>query len=327
MILTACNGRGPVGVAPAATVDGHAISFEQVERLANAQVAYIRAAGKAQGSQVDPSRLAAVLARFQGENRYTLGTSGAAQALTMLIDTRLMARLVNESGAKVTASDRSDARSALDQQIAQSGVKITKAMQPLVDAQVEQEAMFRALERVHKDPSAREKELRKAFEANKSAFDRVCIQQLPTKDEADARKAMARISAGEDITTVAADLSLQAELAQPGNPQSCLAPSQLAGVFGNEALKAGAGDYLGPADAQGAWLIVRIWDVQKADFDQARAQLEQQVPDQATAAAQKALQKAFAETRVDVDPRLGTWNGASGSVNPPTDPLAGHGGS
>ncbi|MCB0977282.1 MAG: peptidylprolyl isomerase [Acidimicrobiales bacterium] len=320
--LTGCNGRAPAGRGPVATVEGHEISMDRVQELMDAQVAYINALAKVKTTSVTPERLAEVLTQYKGENEHTLGTAGAAQVLSVLVDVHLFQNLLEKEGEKVTAADRTSAKTALDQQIQQSGVKVTSAMQPLIDTEVERAALLTALRRAKVDPKAREDQLRKIFEANKENFAKACVQQIATSGEAEAKAAANRIKAGEDFVDVANDVSLDKAIAQPGNPQSCVSRGTLAGVFGDDAMTAKTGDLLGPADAQGAWLIVQIWDEQDASFEDARAQLESQVPDQGETAVKELIAKAYATADVDIDRRFGTWNGVTGEVVPPVDPLA-----
>lgn len=320
--LTGCNGRAPVGRGPVATVEGHEITLEDVQELMDAQVAYIEALVKVKTTSVTPEQLDTVLAKYRGENDHTLGTVGAGQVLSVLIDVEVFRGILEDANGEVTAADRTTAKTALDQQIQQGGVKVTSAMQPLVDVEVERAALLAALKRAKADPKGREAELRRIFEAGKASFAKACIQQIATTEEADARAAVTRIEAGEDFADVAADVSLDASIAEPGNPQSCIGRGSLAGVFGDAALTARTGDMLGPADARGAWLVVRIWDEQEASYEEARTQIEAQLPDQTETMVQSLITKAYAGADVQIDRRFGTWDGALGEVVPPTDPLA-----
>jgi parvulin-like peptidyl-prolyl isomerase len=317
--LAACGGRGPVGRGPAAIVDGHDITFDEVKNLSDAQGAFLQAATKS--TTVDQTAVQAGLAAYHRSTPTSIGTGGASQALSELIQAKVFQSVLASSGEKVTEADRTQAKSDVESSLSQYGITVTKTIQPYIDSQVELQALFTAITRSVADPTAREKELRSVYEANKDAFDQVCIQQIVTADEASAQAAFTRIQAGEDFATVAAATpDQQAGLAAEGDEQSCLARTQLAGVFGDASTTAKTGDVLGPADGQGSWIIVRIWNTRQLTFDQARDQLESGVEDTSGDKVNQLVQDALEATDVWVAPQFGTWSG--GAVVAPSDPTA-----
>lgn len=320
--LAGCDGKSPVGRGPVATVEGHDITLDDLREIMDAQVSYVEAVGGSETSGIPTSEIEAVVARYEGDNEHTIGTGGAAEVLNVMVEVEVLRSMLEAADGEVTDADRSTARAAIEQQITGSGVTATAELEPLIELETERASLTAALQRALADDEAREAELREIFEANRASFDRACIQQLPTADEADARTAAQRLDAGEDFVEVAGELSIQPEIAAPGNPATCIPRYQLAGVFGEDAATVATGERLGPADAQGAWLIIQVWAEEEATFEDARADIESQVPDGGQAAFAEARAEAFAEASVSVDARFGRWDPESGRVIAPTDPLA-----
>lgn len=318
--LSGCNGKAPVGRGPVATVDGHEITLDQVRDVTEAQVAYIRAATAEAGSE----QAEAAVADFVGVNDHTLGLGGAAQVIALFIQVEAIEDLVATEGIEITDADRAAAEQLVNQRLDQYGLKDNKAVAEVVELETRFRVAFAALQR-GLDDQGPEDQARALYDENRALFeDAVCIQQIATTDEATARGAADRLAAGEDFAAVAQTTSVQPELAVEGDEAACIPRENMRGVFGDDVDGVGVGDLLGPADGQGAWIIVRIWDERVLEFEDVREQLLQSVgqnssPEQAVNAAVAAH---LAKIDVTVDPRYGTWDQATGAVIPPADPLA-----
>lgn len=322
--LAGCEGNGPVGPAPVATVNGHEITRDDVTELMDAQTAYLQAAIEAAGATDTPEATAA-LDRYRGENEFSISTAGASEALTTLIDIELYKAALADLGGEVTEEDRTAVTTSIQSSLTQSQVTVSPEIQPLIDAETERGALYTALQRAAVDVDAREQQLQEIFEANEVEFEQLCVQQIVAASAEDGDTARSRLDAGEDFVTVAAELSTEPSLAEPGNEQSCVMRTQLRGLFGDQVDGAGEGDLLGSASSQGdpeVWLVLRVWAEQPASFEQARSMIESQVPDNSEAAVAELLADMYASADVQVDPRFGTWTPDSGQVVAPTDPLA-----
>lgn len=320
--LVACSGKGPVGPAPVATIEGREITRDEVTEISEALAAFVELSASSQGAAVDEDQLDAALLRYRGVNDETTGSAGAAEALSALVQIEVLTSLLDDAGGEITDADRATASDQIQQQLSQRGIEATAAIQPIIDAETELGALSAALQRALIDPAEREAQLREVYEANREEFASVCIQQLVTVEQAEAEAAAERIEGGEDFVDVATELSIQPEIAASGDEGTCIARTQLAGVFPEEAETATTGDVIGPADAQGAWLLVRIWDEREGTFEDARAQLEEQVPNEGQEAAAARVSEAYASADIEIDPRYGTWDAEQGTVLPPADPLA-----
>lgn len=318
--LTGCNGKAPVGRGPVASVDGTEITLDEVRDVTEAQAAYLKAAfADAEGNE----QATAALAAFQGENDHVLGADGVAQVLGLLIQVEAVEGLVEAEGIEITDADRAGAEELVNQRLEQFELTDNKDVAAVFALETRYRVAFAALQRglPNKEPEERARAL---YDENLALFeDAVCIQQIATTDEASAQDAAARLADGEDFAAVAQATSVQPDLAVEGNEASCIPRENMRGVFGDDVDDAGVGDLLGPADGQGAWIIVRIWDERALEFEDVREQLLQSVgetesPEQAVNAAVAAH---LAAMDVTVDPRYGTWDATTGSVIAPVDPL------
>ncbi len=324
---TACGSSGPLGSRPVATVDGHEITHAEVTDLVDAQIAYTEAslkAAKKSGQSVDVLKEGEkTLAAFRGTGTDTISTTGAAQAITTLIDVEVLGRALKKAGGEITDAKRKSLRTELKKQLTSQKIIISKAMEPLIKAEIERQALGLALtEKVA--PSAQyEAKLQAAYQAQLAQLSQLCVKLVVTADQASAQAAFDRIRGGEDIGAVAADVSIDATSAAAAGDAGCVARGGVANVFGAAAVNAAkVGDLLGPADGDGSFLIVKITGTKVPTFAESRDQLAQQIPDVSSTDVSKILAKAYAATDVTIDARYGTWDAKKGTVVPPVDPLA-----
>lgn len=317
--LTGCNGKAPVGRGPVATVDGTEITLDEVRDVTEAQIAYLKAAfaDAEGGAEAD-----ATLAAFEGENDHVLGADGVAQIVGLLVQVQAVEGLLEAEGIQVTSEDRAGAEQLVNERLTQFELTDNDDVAAVFALETRYRVAFAALQRGLSNTGP-EEQARALYDENLALFeDAVCIQQIATTDEASAQDAAARLADGEDFAAVAQATSVQPDLAVEGNAASCIPRENMRGVFGDDVDGAGVGDLLGPADGQGAWIIVRIWDERVLEFEDVREQLLQSVgetanPEQAVNAA---IAAHLATMDVTIDPRYGTWDAATGQVTPPTDP-------
>ena len=327
LAVSGCGSTGLVGTGPAATVDGHEISQAEVVELVAAQIAYAQAslvAAKKAGQGADVIKQGTdALATFRGVGTDTIGATGAAQALSTLIDVQVLGRVLREAGGKVATADRKSLRTQLKSQLKSQKITATKAMEPLIIAEVERAALGQALTKLVASSDEYEAKLKAAYEAQLKDLTQFCVKLVVTADRPSAQAAYDRIKGGEDFGAVAADVSIDTASAAAGGDAGCVARGGMAGVFGAEAVDAAeVGDLLGPADGDGSFLTVKITSTQVPTFADSRDQLAKQIPDESGTAVSKILIKAYAVTDVTINTRYGTWDPKQATVLPPVDPAA-----
>ena len=339
-VATSCNGSSVGSTPPAATVDGTDITRAQLEKMVNAQIAYVeestKIAKKAAKAKPSDSSLAtaaqqAVEAqktfdqRYRGSGPDSLGLAGTSDVLNSLIQIEVSRAALEAVGGKVTPEEAAAVRTSVEEQLTQQGIKSTKPFKALLDAEVERKAILDALTKHYTKAGEWEALQRKVYEQEVGSQTQLCVNIMDTADEASAQAALARINGGEDFLTVATEVSAAGADQNPTlkeGGEQCVAKASLANVFGDAVNTAGVGSVLGPADGQGSWLTARVVSTKVPTFEESQAQIAQAVPDPAVTRAENAIKRQLKKMHVTVDPRLGTWNKKLNIVEPPFDPQA-----
>jgi hypothetical protein len=302
-------------------VQGSKKMLEAQITAARAQAGADPAAAQQLEAQIDQAR-----APFErGPASYS--TTAGSRALTELIISELYDGAVTQAGGKVTAEDRAQAKEQLTSRpgYKESGKVVRDtylrggaanyALQRLVPQEL-QDAMAGAAD-------SYEAQLKAVYDQSAASFEQICFFVVQTTDQASADAAVARIRAGEDAATVAAEATGAATEGTPAQAQ-CESPATIAQAIGQE-MPTDKGAIVGPVDT-GSGFVALIVDSQKTQpFEEARDAIAQQVQDQFTAKAQADIDAwvrkqidAFAD--VTVDPRFGTWDAEALQVVPPEAP-------
>jgi parvulin-like peptidyl-prolyl isomerase len=323
MSAAAC-GSGPIGEDSAATVDGAEISAQRVRDMAQGQLAYFDAAldagavPEAEMGAFDEQR-----GLYAGSGEDTLGTAGAAQALSSLIEFQVLEGLLDDRGGEVTNADIEQGRTQLLESLEAQEITVTEDFDALIDAEVRRQAVVQGLsELITAPPDERTAQLEEAFELAVDDFTQRCVQVIVVDDEAAAQDAVDRIEFGEDVAEVAADVSTDPSGEEQGGDIGCQATADLAAVFGEAVYGTEAGDLIDPVGAEFGWVLGQVNDVQVPTFEEVRPQLEQTVPDAGQEQLQAAVEEALAGAEVSVAERYGTWDSDQRTVVPPVDPAA-----
>ncbi|MEZ5179952.1 MAG: SurA N-terminal domain-containing protein [Acidimicrobiales bacterium] len=332
-----CSDSDRVGTRTAASVGDVDITQDQVVALMQGQIAYaerLEAATK-KAAKASPDDATAqqqveqasstrqqITETFAGTGAQagtdSVGTEGAAQVLSTMIQVELMKQAARDAGVKVSDSEIADARTSIEQSISADGVTSTKGFEELVATYAELQAYQKALTtHFASTGEAREAQLQAAFDAALGDQSQYCINLIATPDQASALAAYARVQGGEDFLAVGNEVSLDKDTLAEGK-ELCITGTQLFGVFQQVQPPVAEGTILAPVDGQGSWIFVRVVRTQVPTFEQLRPQLEANTPDaDATSRVQEALAKAQKRADITVDPRYGTWDAATGVVSPP----------
>lgn len=320
--VTAC-GSGPVGRGPAATVNGREISVDRVEGLLHAQQRYLESEKKKAGAQA--ASVQDSLDKLLGQGVDSFSTASAAEAVGSWVVYELILDDLEGHGKKITAKDRSTARAKLVEQVG-SEEALQKIDADLVSFSIDSNAAYLAVQRLvtaSASSSDREQQLRDLYETTKATTP-LCLRLIYSETEAAAQAAKARVDGGEDFAEVAADVSADTQTAANGGYAGCATAAEATQAFGSDFTKAAVGDVVGPVtQANGGVLLLQVASVTGPTFEDAKAQLEQQLDAQTGDTGVSAyIAKLAKKAQVIVDPRFGTWDAATGSVVPPAAPDA-----
>lgn len=314
LTLAAC-GTGPVGRAPAATVDGRDIGPDKVVDLLAAQERYIESQGD--NPEADATQVAQALAGFTGQGEDTYAMDEAASALQSWINYTIVLADIERNGESVTDADREAARGDLITQL--GGAEALDAVDPeLLEFSIDSAASYKALDRVvAAQPSDdREQRLQELFD--EVAPQRpLCLNLIVSETEDDANAALARIEAGEDFGAVATEVSADPSTAANGGFAGCASVEQAAEYFGGDYSTAAEGDVIGPVSMNQLFVLVEVESTTGPSFEQLVPELEQQLAAEDENRVGEYLLELQANADVTVDPRYGTWDAETGTVVPP----------
>ncbi|MFN8018149.1 MAG: hypothetical protein U0P45_08505 [Acidimicrobiales bacterium] len=340
-LATACSGGGTlVGTNPAATVNGSDISRQQVADRVSDYQKFLKAAAKAGGT--DQQAAASIqqfvqqeLPNYEAPSQYATPNVGSADQLTQLITEQIFADALDAAGGKITAKDRSDARSQLESSLTQQGLSIDLMPKALADSYVELGAVSSALGRelkpqapkalrdaLEKAPQRYEARIRAIYDQDPSSFRQVCVFLMGAKSQAEAQALRDRVDGGEDFTKVATEASVIDPTA--GTTSNCYNAAQLVQVFGGTVEDLTPGTVVGPATPDTTWLVAKV-DTTKTSFDDVAQSIRDQVQDTFTTDAENRIQQWLAgkiddSADVRVDPRYGTWVASRRTVEPNPTP-------
>ena len=332
---SACNAVGPIGRAPAATVDGTDIPVQKVLDLLAAQRrdAAIEVRLAKDNKQAAPS-----LPNLLGDAPGSWSTPQFASSLRPLIEMVVLNHELARRGRKVTKAETDAARADLASRLAPASTTgaapdpaagvaaLNKRDHALVDEFVgltaAQMALADALAAAPGGAADRERQLQAAYEQQKASLTQACLGVIVARTQAAASAARKRVDAGQPFATVAKQTSIDSTAATGGDA-GCGLLSQISSNLGlTPGVVPPSGTVIGPLSLQGAFVVVQLRTVTVPTYAQARSTVSSAVGPPGTAAAAAMLPKLLAAAHVTVDPRYGSWNPVRAAVDPPVDPTA-----
>lgn len=290
----------------AATVGDRAISRADVD----AQIELLQQRQEAlAGEDAD---LEGLLERFRGEGADTVPTEVAAEALSELIDAEIREATLESVGGEVTEEQLDAARADLEEQAAAQQVDLADFPAAFIDQQVRLIAIDQALAEVIEVSDA---ELEEVYAERSVALQQICVSLLLVETEADARAAYDRVLGGEPFADVAREVSIDPATAETGGEAGCASAAEVAQSFGPTAPESPVGVPLEPLQFTQGWVVATITGRQVPPLEEVSESLRQEL-------VQARRGELADELRddIEVDPRYGTWDAASGFVVPPQPP-------
>lgn len=154
------------------------------------------------------------------------------------------------------------------------------------------------------------------FEAHPDLFEQSCVSVIVVPSP-QVEGVLAQLAAGADFATLAQQVSTSPSKDKGGavgcfSVQSGLAPDVIDAVR-----KTPVGGLASPIVRQDGTNIVKVTSRSKPAFAEVAQQAGQAVARAANDAFSQWMNDALRSTRIIVDPRYGTWDGATGTLSPP----------
>lgn len=304
LLLAACGGRGPVGASPAAQIGDRFVSVDELNRHREATAEAIRAAEK-DGSGRIPAGTADQL--FTGESSSTVPLEGVATALNDLVRREALAEVADIVGAEVTDADRDEIRAGLAPEVSEG------LPADYIDVQVEIAALQKVIGEV---TEVDEDDVRAIYEDQRGGYTQVCISMVAVDAEDRAEEARRRLESGEEFASVFEDLNTLEEAAETSGEIPCRAAADLEPSFGPSIYDVTEGEALDPVRAdESLWLVPLVTAVDQPTFEDIEAEIR---PNAVQLNIDRHLRSVLDSVRIN--PRFGTWNTETGTIDPPAAP-------
>jgi hypothetical protein len=163
------------------------------------------------------------------------------------------------------------------------------------------------------------------YDADPRQFADLCVSHILVSTEAEAKAVLAKLKAGANFATLAAQASTDPGAQDSGgkltNPDgSCPNATSLDADFVKGVLAATPGKPTQPVQTQYGWHIILLDKIELQPFNQVenavRSTAENKVADKAATPLNNLLQAGLKE-RISVDPRYGLWDPGTQQILPP----------
>jgi hypothetical protein len=274
-------------------------------------------------------------------HRESIDSRLAATWLSLLVQQVVIDREFDARHLKLTASDRANARAALDSSFGGKAVIDAfpeKFRDELIDRQAKIEAVANSLSTT--PPQVTEEQARTFYEQNKSRLfpcpSAKSVAHIVVPTPAEAQQVLAQLQAGADFATVAQQRSTDAATRQQGGvvssgqaPPGCYTPGS-SPPLDNAVNGATPNQPTGPVQTQSGYEIVLVKPYVPPTFEQIRDQLIATLQQQEASSAQnnrqaalnRVLEGRMRKLHVRIDPRYGRWvlDNQGARVEPPKTP-------
>ena len=274
-------------------------------------------------------------------HRESIDSRLAATWLSLLVQQVVIDREFDARHLKLSASERANARAALDSSFGGKAVIDAfpeKFRDELIDRQAKIEAVANSLSTT--PPQVTEQQARNFYDQNKSQLfpcpSAKSVAHIVLATPAEAQQVLAQLQAGADFATIARQRSTDAATRQQGGvvssaqaPPGCYTPGSSPQL---DAAVNGAtpNQPTGPVQTQSGYEVVLVKPYVPPTFEQIRDQLIATLQQQASssqqnnrqAALNRVLEARMRKLHVRIDPRYGRWvlDNQGARVEPPKAP-------
>jgi foldase protein PrsA len=311
IVVTLVAGCGPEQVAAdqAAVVDGAAIPMDELTSLVEA--------GRTPGAPPQP----------------TEAVAGAREALQSLIVARIVLSGAAEEGVSISEADVNTRLDQLKQQVAAQGGNFEQALKErnLTEATLRNQLRVQiAAEKISAKlvPGQSDADLLATLGERKQQFLQIRVRHVLVRDEATARKVKSELEARGDWGAVARRYSTDTQTKERGGDLGFQSKGETVPPFEKAAYDlAGKGSckdktsgscespISDPVKTEFGWHVLQVTELRLPPVDeQLRGQLDPSLQRRRQEAIQKWFEQRLKTASVQVNPRFGRWDAASGKI-------------
>lgn len=313
VLLLAAGCAGDRNASVAASVNGDPIPIADVEQ------------------RVESIRTSEQFAeQFANDPDGALLEQASAQVLTSLIQSRILERAADEELGLEIGQEQDDAqREAIIEEVGgQEEFDALVEQNGLSEEQLDDELHNAAVQeaiRAELAADVTDEDVEAFYEENRDARygPNASARHILVEDEATARQALDRINGGEDFAAVAGELSTDTGSAEQGGDLGQVTPGQTVPEFDDAVFNSPIGELVGPIQTEFGWHVLEV--LERNDEGQPLSEVEDEIRTELDATAGQQEFQQFAQEQsqaaeVEVNPRFGQWDPATGQVTP-GDPL------
>jgi parvulin-like peptidyl-prolyl isomerase len=156
------------------------------------------------------------------------------------------------------------------------------------------------------------------FDAHQKDFTQNCVSLIAVNDENLANSIVAQTRAGGDFAALAKQYSSDTQTATMGGDAGCHYPDEFPSTLAPTVEGTQIGGVTDPiSDNVGGFVIFKVDDRKPAAYADVATEAQQLAARDQSVELGSWLQKALADGKVTVDPRLGTFDAQNSVINPP----------
>lgn len=298
LVVAACGAAATDGAA-AATVNGHEIPRDVLERVVRAQL---------DGQGTDPESLSA-------EERAEIVGPLQRDVLTSLIRFQVIATLAEEQGIEVTDErlqqirdeevEAAGSEEAYADLVASTGLTDEEFTNLVIADLVRRELLIESV-----SGEVGEDELREAYEAQlESRYTTRTVRHVLVETQEEADQVVADIEAGEDFGDVARARSQDPGSAEAGGQLPPATRGQYVPEFDEAVWTAQIGELVGPVETDFGFHVLEVLSEDVTTFDEAEADLRAEMEGgQSNVILEGLLAEAYQNADITVASDLGEWD-------------------
>jgi parvulin-like peptidyl-prolyl isomerase len=280
LVLTACDTGLPSGAA--ATVDGEAVSRDQLETAVRELTADAPEEGRAEATE--------------GAQR---------QVLTLLIQAKIIENLADEEGIEV---DEAEAEARVEADVEQSGGE-----EALTEMLAFQDLTFELYRDVLVPTQLRVDVLRQRLAADEPPLEVRTVRHILVETEEEAQDVVDELEDGADFAELAQERSVDTGSCTRGGDLGPAPRGAYVPEFDEAAWDAEVDEIVGPIESQFGFHVLEVTDIEETAVEDMDVQQLDQLVGQTLGAR---IQEAFDAAEVTVDPAFGEWDPAQSAVVP-----------
>lgn len=314
------------GADPAATVDGEAISadelVDELDAIAgnDAYLAAYEEASAAQGGS-------AILAGDRDGEEFD--TAFVRETLSVRIQYTIVAAEVDRREIEGSDECTAEAEAVLVERFTVPGGELDgEAMLAgfdeayrayLVDRQADVLALQADLNGTTCGGGVTDEAVEAYFEANEEALtaEVACVSHILVDTEEEADEVVALLAGGADFAALATERSTDPGSGAAGGELGCGPAGRYVPEFDDAAFSQPVGEVGEPVETEFGFHVILVTERSAPTLEELRPQIEAALEQEAGAAFQAWFEEALATTEVTVDPRYGTWDPLSAQISEP----------